>query len=71
MEKTSSNKTNGRPVGYRKPGAMRTTFKIRLTEEELQLIKDAAICLGMTLSDFVREAAMEKIEEAKSAGLLQ
>lgn len=42
---------------------MTTTMTIRLPEAEKKLIGDYARTFGTSMSDFVREAALEKIED--------
>lgn len=52
----------GRPFGWRKPHARRLTIMLRVTKEELAILRRAARRRDLTLSDVLREAISKVIK---------
>ena|SRR5947209_7001099 len=53
------------PVSTRRPGSLTAMVSVRLDESELERIKDAAGERGESVSQFVRQAALERSGAAR------
>ena len=50
----------GKPLGFRKPDALRVAMKLRWRPEELEEVKVAAHAAGEDTSEFIRTAALRR-----------
>jgi hypothetical protein len=58
----------GKPLGFRKPDALRAVMKLRWRPEELEEVKTAAHAAGEDTSEFIRTAALNRARNDEQEG---
>ena len=58
----------GKPLGFRKPGALSVAMKLRWKPEELEEVKAAAHAAGEDTSEYIRTAALNRARNVEQEG---